>query len=157
MEWPLLGGPVSNQLPHGGMTTCPTRLATFLTEQALPFLVQNWTVCLFAETGTWIGFVAISLDPTIPGTKLDLLVSSLKLELEFGLLQSLLTLPFLVQNWTCLSLCWNWNLNWVCCNLSRPDYSWYKTGLACLLLKLELELGLLQFSLGCALTMSSFR
>jgi hypothetical protein len=128
MEWPLPGGPVSYQLPHGGMTTCPTRLATFLTEQALPFLVQNWTVCLFAETGTWIGFVAISLGPTIPGTKLDLLVS-----------------------------CWNWNLNWVCCNLSRPDHSWYKTGLACLLLKLELELGLLQFSLGCALTMSSFR
>jgi hypothetical protein len=84
--------------------------------------------CLFAETGTWIGFVAISLGPTISGTKLDLLVSY-----------------------------WNWNLNWVCCNLSRPDYSWYKTGLACLLLKLELELGLLQFSLGCALTMSSFR
>jgi hypothetical protein len=55
------------------MATRPTGLAKFLAEQALPFLVHNWTVCLLLKPELELGFVAISLGPTIPSTKLDCL------------------------------------------------------------------------------------
>ncbi len=100
MEWPLLGGPVWYQLPHGGVATCPTGIATFLADQALPFLVHK--TGLFVSCWNWnLNWVCCNLSgPYHSWYKTGLFVS-----------------------------CWNWNLNWVCCNLSGLYHSWYKTGL----------------------------